>query len=140
MILLDTNVLSEQFRVSPSQAVVDWLNNQPLETLYLSSMTLAEIRAGIAIMPVGKKQKTLSESVENELFPLFAGRILAFDAEGSKTYAQVLRNTKLAGSGIETADAVIAAIALSNGLSIATRDESPFIAAGLKVINPWNYQ
>lgn len=137
MILLDTNVLSEQLLARPDRAVTDWLNSQPLETLYLSAMTVAELRAGVALMPAGKRQQALADSIEQQVLPLFAGRVLPFDAACTRAYAQVLAVTRRAGSGIAAADAIIAATALNAGLSVATRDESPFLAAGLGVINPW---
>lgn len=137
MILLDTNVISEQFRAVSDEAVIDWLNRQPLETLYLASMTVAELRAGVALMAVGKRRTVLSDSIEHQVLPVFVGRVLSFDVACTRAYADVLAAARKAGSGIETADAVIAAIALNNGFSVATRDVSPFLAAGVKVINPW---
>lgn len=140
MIVLDTNVISEQFRAAPDRAVIDWLNRQPMETLYLTAMTVAELRAGVALMPVGKRRTVLSDSIEHQLLPLFVNRVLQFDMACTRAYADVLATTRKAGSGIETADAVIAAIALNGGFSVATRDESPFLATGVKVINPWEIQ
>lgn len=138
MILLDTNVLSEQFRAQPDERVLDWLNEQPLETLYLSAMTVAEIRAGVALMPEGKRKKMLGDRIEEKLLPLFAGRVLSFDVSCTRAYADVLAKVKKSGSGIAAADAVIAATAHEGGFIVATRDTSPFVAAGLKVINPWS--
>lgn len=137
MILLDTNVISEQLRLEPSQVVLGWLNKQALETLYLSSMTVAELRAGVQLMPVGKRQAALHNSIENKLLPLFAGRVLPFDNACSRSYAKVLKTVKATGSGIATADAIIASIAKEGSFIVATRDVSPFVAAGLEVINPW---
>jgi len=140
MILLDTNVISEQFRAVPDETVIDWLNCQPLETLYLASMTVAELRAGVALMPAGKRRTALSDSIEHQVLPVFVGRVLSFDMACTRAYADVLAAARKAGSGIEAADAIIAAIALDNGFSVATRDVSPFQAAGVKVINPWEDQ
>lgn len=140
MILLDTNVISEQFRALPDETVIGWLNRQPLETLYLASMTVAELRAGVALMPAGKRQTVLRDSIERQLLPLFVGRVLSFDMACTRTYADVLAAARESGGGIETADAVIAAIALENGFSVATRDVSPFLVAGVNVINPWEDQ
>ena len=137
MILLDTKVISEQFRAAPNEVAINWLNRQPIETLYLSAMTVAELRAGVALMPAGKRKAALDESIEHQLLPLFIGRVLPFDMACTRSYAEVLATVRKAGSGIEAADAVIAAIALKDGLSAATRDHSPFEAAGVKVINPW---
>ena len=140
MILLDTNVISEQFRAVPDETVIDWLNRQPLETLYLASMTVAELRAGVALIPAGKRRTVLSDSIEHQVLPVFVGRVLSFDMACTRAYADVLASARKAGSGIEAADAVIAAIVLENGFSVATRDVSPFLAAGVSVINPWEDQ
>lgn len=137
MILLDTNVLFEQLRKQPDESVLAWLNEQPLETLYLSAMTVAEMRAGVALMPDGKRKKLLDESIEEKLLPLFSGRVLPFAMSCTRAYAEVLATARKAGSGIAAADAVIAAIAHNGGFIVATRDTSPFEAAGLRVINPW---
>ena len=140
MILLDTNVISEQFRSEPDETVINWLNRQPLETLYLASMTVAELRAGVALMPAGKRRLVLSDNIEHRVLPVFVGRVLPFDIACTRTYADVLAAARKNGSGIETADAVIAAIALDNGFSVATRDVGPFLAVGVEVINPWEDQ
>jgi predicted nucleic acid-binding protein len=140
MILLDTNVISEQFRAIPDETVIDWLNRQPLETLYLASMTVAELRAGIALMPAGKRRTVLSDNIEHQVLPVFVGRVLSFDMACTRAYADVLAAARKAGSGIETVDAVIAAIDLDCSFSVATRNVNPFLAAGVKVINPWEDQ
>lgn len=137
MILLDTNVISEPLRRSPAASVIEWIDAQPLETLYLSAMTVAELRAGVALMPAGKRRATLHESLEKQVLPMFVGRVLPFDLACTHAYAEVLVKARKAGSGIETADACIAAVAFANGFVVATRDTSPFQAAGLRVINPW---
>ncbi|MFA7680430.1 MAG: type II toxin-antitoxin system VapC family toxin [Pigmentiphaga sp.] len=140
MILLDTNVISEQFRAVPDETVIGWLNRQPLETLYLASMTVAELRAGVALMPAGKRRTVLSDSIEHQVLPIFVGRVLSFNMACTRAYADVLAAARKAGSGIEAADAVIAAIALESGFSVATRDVSPFLTAGVNVVNPWEDQ
>ena len=138
MILLDTNVISEPLRPSPDARVSDWLDAQPLETLYLSAMTVAELRAGVALMPAGKRRTLLHERLEGQVLPMFAGRVLAFDMVCTSAYAELMVRVRTAGSGIATADACIAAVALANGFAVATRDTSPFLAAGLQVFNPWS--
>lgn len=137
MILLDTNVVSEPLRHSPEVSVIEWIDAQPLETLYLSAMTVAELRAGVALMPNGKRRVALHESLERHVLPMFVGRVLSFDLACTRAYAEVLATARKAGSGIEAADACIAAVALANGFVVATRDTSPFQAAGLTVIDPW---
>jgi len=137
MILLDTNVVSEQLRPLPDAHVSVWLDAQSLETLYLASMTVAELRAGVAMMPMGKRRDAFHEEVEKHILPMFAGRVLPFEMSCTSAYADVMARVRKAGSGIETADACIAAVALANGFTVATRDVNPFRAAGLDVINPW---
>ena len=137
MILLDTNVISETQRQEPNARVLEWLDAQALETLYLSAITVAELRAGIALMPTGKRRGSLHETLEKRLLPMFANRVLSFDMACTKAYAALLAKSRAAGLAIETADAFIAAVAIANGFTVATRDTTPFEAAGLKIVNPW---
>jgi predicted nucleic acid-binding protein len=138
MILLDTNVISETQRQEPNVRVLDWLDAQALETLYLSTITVAELRAGIALMPVGKRRASLDENLEKRLLPMFANRVLPFDMACTKAYAELFAKSRAAGLAVETADAFIGAVALANGFTVATRDSSPFEAAGVTIFNPWD--
>ncbi|GAA4355558.1 type II toxin-antitoxin system VapC family toxin [Variovorax defluvii] len=138
MILLDTNVVSEPLRPAPDARVIAWIDAQPLETLYLSTMTVAELRAGVTLMPAGRRRDKLHDYIERDLLPSFAGRVLPIDLACTAAYAKVLATTKRAGSGIETADALIAAVASANEFIVASRDAHPFRTAGLKVVNPWD--
>jgi toxin FitB len=90
MILLDINVVSEPQRQEPNAHVLDWLDGQALETLYLSAMTVAELRAGISLMPAGKRRDSLHENLEKRLLPLFANRVLSFDIACTSAYAELL--------------------------------------------------
>lgn len=137
MILLDTNVVSEPWKLAPEPRVLAWIDAQAIDTLYLSAITLAELRFGIAALPAGKRRDTLHRRLEEEVLPLFNGRILAFDLDASKSYADFMAVAKAAGRAIGTADGYIAATAGAHGLMVATRDTSPFDAAGLNTINPW---
>jgi predicted nucleic acid-binding protein len=137
MILLDTNVVSEPLRQEPDLCVIHWLDVQPIETLYLSSITVAELRAGIAMLPVGRRQAGLHENLEKRVLPLFAGRVLPFDLPCTHAYAELLARTRKNGLAIAAADGFIAAIAAAGGFTVATRDTSPFEAAGVAVVNPW---
>jgi predicted nucleic acid-binding protein len=137
MILLDTNVVSEPLRASGDPGVLLWIDAQIIETLYLSTISLAELRYGIAALPAGKRRHTLHSSLEKRILPLFAGRILPFDAAASEAYATLRAVAKAQGSAIAPADGYIAATAAVHGLMVATRDVAPFRAAGLTVINPW---
>lgn len=140
MILLDTNVVSEPLKVASNTNVLAWIDAQIIETLYLSTITLAELRFGIAVLPEGKRRDKLTFSLEQRVLPLFSGRILAFDDLASKSYAMLRARARGAGQAISPADGYIAAIAMTHGFTVATRDTSPFEAAGLAVINPWMYQ
>jgi len=137
MILLDTNVISEPLRHAPEAGVVEWIDAQSLETLFLSAITVAELRAGVALLPSGKRRTGLQESLEKRVLPLFAGRVLPFDLACTQAYAKLMAKARAAGLAIAAADGYIAAIAAANGFAVATRDTSPFEAAGVLVINPW---
>jgi len=137
MILLDTNVVSEPLRPAPQPQVLDWFDGQALETLYLSAFTVAELRAGVALMPTGKKRTALHEHLEKQILPLFAQRILPFDSTCTQACGALIAKTRAAGFSISTADACIAATAAAHGFRVATRDVRPFQAAGITVINPW---
>lgn len=140
MILIDTNVVSEPWKPMPDARVLAWLDAQAIETLFLSTITIAELRFGIAAMPEGKRRTVLHNRLEGEVLPLFSGRILSFDDEASKAYATLMAEARASGKAIGSADGYIAATALAHGFSVATRDVSPFEAAGLKVLNPWAIQ
>lgn len=137
MILLDTNVVSEPLKPGPDPRVLAWIDAQAIDTLYLSAITVAELRLGIATMPLGRRRDTLHSRLEREVVPLFQGRILVFDLNASQAYAELMSRAKTAGKAIGKADGYIAAAAVAHGLIVATRDESPFLASGLRTINPW---
>jgi predicted nucleic acid-binding protein len=137
MILIDTNAISELWRPAADARVLAWFNAQAIETLCISAVTVAELRYGIAALPIGQRRRTLHERMERDVFQLFGGRVLPFDLDASQAYADLMARAKAAGKAIGLADAYIAATAISNGLMVATRDTSPFEAAGLTIINPW---
>ncbi|MGO4128278.1 type II toxin-antitoxin system VapC family toxin [Inquilinus sp. YAF38] len=136
MILLDTNVISETMRTAEGR-VVAWIDAQPVETLFLSAVTVAELRFGVALMPAGKRREGLHEYLERRVLPLFHGRVLSFDLAASQAYAELMSRARAAGLAISIADGYIAAIATANNFMVATRDTSPFKAAGVNVIDPW---
>jgi predicted nucleic acid-binding protein len=137
MILLDTNLVSEPWKPKPDPRVVAWIDAQAVETLFLSAVTVAELRFGIAAMPSGKRRKVLDERLEGDLLPVFVGRVLPFDLDASRAYAELMSKAKITGQAINMADGYIAAIAAARGLSVASRDVAPFHAAGVPIINPW---
>jgi len=137
MIVLDTNVVSEIMKPEPDPAVHAWLNDQAAETLFLSSITLAELGYGIKAMPEGKRKNRL-EIVLDGLLELFNGRLLPFDADAARQYAVLAAAARRRGQGFPVPDGYIAAIAAARGWMVASRDTSPYEAGGIAVINPWH--
>jgi predicted nucleic acid-binding protein len=136
MIILDTNVISEAMKPEPNLSVKAWLNQQVVETLYLSSITLAELLFGIAALQAGRRKEMLEDAL-NGLKDLFRDRILPFDADAAQHYAQLAVMAKNSGRGFPTPDGYIAAIAASRHFTVASRDIAPYEAAGVPLINPW---
>ncbi|MBK6907940.1 MAG: type II toxin-antitoxin system VapC family toxin [Rhodocyclaceae bacterium] len=136
MIVLDTNVVSEAMKPEPHPAVRAWLNDQAAETLYLSSVTLAELLFGIGALPMGKRKEMLAQALDG-LMGLFRDRVLSFDTDAARRYAELAVTAKAAGRGFPTPDGYIAAIAVSRGFIVASRDIAPYEAACVAVINPW---
>ncbi|MGV9412475.1 PIN domain-containing protein [Nocardia sp. NPDC003693] len=137
MIILDTNVISEPLRKAPDAGVIAWIDAQNLETLYLTAVTVGELRYGAALLPDGRRRDILLEQLEHHLLPLFAGRVLPYDLDAAESYGRLMAAARAAGSAVATADGMIAAIADVSKFSVATRDVTPFVAAGIPVIDPW---
>ena len=136
MIVLDTNVISEAMKPDPHPSVLAWLNNQAAETLFLSSVTLAELLFGIASLPAGKRKAMLEQALDG-LMGLFKDRLLSFDTDAARCYAELAVMAKSSGRGFPTPDGYIAAISASRGFIVASRDTAPYKAANVTVINPW---
>jgi hypothetical protein len=136
MIVLDTNVVSEAMKPNPHPAVRAWLNDQVADTLYLSSVTLAELLFGIAALPAGKRKDMLGKTLDG-LMGLFKDRILPFDANAAQRYAGLAVTAKTGGREFPMPDGYVAAIAASRGFIVASRDTAPYAAVGVSVINPW---
>lgn len=137
MILLDTNIVSEAIKPAPHPSVLAWLDAQVAETLFLPSITVGELLFGVGALPEGRRKELLAARVDR-LLEDFAGRILAFDTEAARRYAELAVQARRAGHGFPTPDGYIAAIAAAHGLAVASRDTSAFRAAGLTVIDPWS--
>jgi hypothetical protein len=137
VIVLDTNVISEPLRKVPDARVIAWIDAQAVETLYLSAITVAELRFGIASLPAGRRRNGLHDSLEARVLPRFAGRVLVFDLMAAQSYAELMTRARASGLAIGVADGYIAATAAANRMTIATRDTVPFEAAGVAVVNPW---
>ena len=138
MILVDTNVVSEPLRENPEPRVANWLDAQALETLYLSAITVAELRFGVHALPKGRRRGRLHDHLEQQVLPLFAGRVLVFDLPASQAYAELMAKARSAGRAISVSDGYIAATAAANAMIVATRDTAPFESAGLTTIDPWS--
>jgi toxin FitB len=137
VILVDTNVISEPLKARGDSRVVAWLDRQPADTLFISTISVSEILFGVAALAAGKRRNRLAAAFETAILRLFAGRVLSFDLEAARAYASLMSAARVRGLSISIVDGQIAAIAKANGFSVATRDEAPFRAAGLNVINPW---
>ena len=137
MIVLDTNVVSELIRPNPSSIVVDWVAGQAVPRLYLTTISEAELRYGVQILPPGERRTRLLEEVEGMLTEDFAGRILPFDSAAAHAYAAIAAARRAAGRPINHADCQIAAIARCRGAPVATRDVADFEGSGVDVIDPW---
>lgn len=137
MIVLDTNVVSELMRERPQPEVLAWADGHPANTLFTTAITEAEVRAGIAVLPEGKRRRGLAEAAERLFAVAFAERILSFDSEASRAYGFLAASRRAAGRAISTHDCLIAAIARSHAAGVATRDVGGFQDCGVEVINPW---
>ena len=137
MIILDTNVVSELMLPIPSSHVADWVAGQATASLYLSTVSEAELRFGVEILPTGERRNRLLRQVDGMLREDFAGRILPFDSAAAQAYAVIAAARRAAGRPVNHADCQIAAIARCRGASVATRDVHDFEGTGIEVINPW---
>lgn len=142
MFLLDTNVISELSKPSPSEAVLSWFAATPAQHIYISSVTLCEIEFGLALLPAGKRRDALRAAMQGLVQEEFAGRCLPLDARCAATYGQLAAAQQLKGRTCSTEDAMIAAIALTHQQALVTRNAKDFEGIegieGLRIVNPWN--
>ncbi|MDR1186797.1 MAG: type II toxin-antitoxin system VapC family toxin [Bifidobacteriaceae bacterium] len=138
MILLDTNVVSEPMKLGGGDPLVSgWLNAQAPGTLCLSTITVAELLYGVAILPAGIRRERLHRRLTVEVLPVFSDRIFGFDYAAAATNSELRARAKARGRPIPDSDGFIAAIALSRGFALATRNTRHFEGVGLELINPW---
>lgn len=140
MFLIDTNVISELMRATPAPSVLNWFSTQDPATLYLSAVTEAELRTGVAILPAGQRREGLKAALDATIAVDFEGRILPFDTDAAKTYAEIASMRRAAGRPIADADCQIAAIARAAGAIVATRNLRDFEGCGVDLLNPWGGQ
>lgn len=137
MTILDTNVVSELMKSSPSPAVIAWMSSQTTEELFTTTITVAEILYGVEILPHGRRRDQLLEEAEATFSEDFAGRILLFDEAAAHLFALIGAARRTRGRPIGFPDAPIAAIARAHKTALATRDMDDFEGCGLRLVNPW---
>lgn len=136
MIILDTNVVSEVMRKTPSAAVLRFLNKHPEDDFFVTAITVAEIWAGVAKNKDPVQRADLSERAA-AMFDMFGDRVLPFDTDAAVAFGDIIGPAKRRGETIHFPDGAIAGIAKANNGIVATRDLRPFVQAGLDVVNPW---
>ena len=140
MILLDTNVISELMRTEPARIVLDWFGQHDAAELFISAVTEAELRTGVAILPEGQRRDRLQLALDAMIDQDFQTHVLPFDSPAAKAYADIAAGRRAAGRPIAEADCQIAAIARAMGAPVATRNVKDFDGCGIRLINPWNDQ
>lgn len=137
MFALDTNVVSEITRPVPDRRVVRWFEETPRESLFLPSVVVAELYAGIEIMPLGKKRSALAEFVLAFIAQAPKDHVLGFGFDEAIHYARIVALRRQIGREIKQLDAQIAAIAAANKMQVVTRNVRDFENCGIEVTNPW---
>lgn len=137
MYLIDTNVASELMRPEPMTAVAAWIAERDAQEMYLTAVSEAELRYGVAILPAGKRRSALEAAMARWFDQGFIGRILPFDSAAARAYAEIAAGRRDAGRPIGEADCQIAAICRSRGAVLVTRNVRDFEDTGVKIIDPW---
>jgi toxin FitB len=136
--LLDTCVVSELIAKQPNQTVLDWLNTQPNQDLYLSAITIGELVKGIGKLPDSKRKSSLQDWFDDDLLVRFAARILPLDLDAMVLWGKLISRLEPQGRILPLMDSLIAAIALQGAFTLVTRNEKDFAGTGLTIFNPWN--
>lgn len=137
MIVLDTNVISELMRREPDAGVTAWIGEQPMASLFTTTLTQAEIFYGLALLPEGRRRDALLAAVRPVFEDDLAGRVLPFDTDAALAYPEIAAGRRKGGHPISQIDAQIAAIVRSRGAGLATRNVSDFADCGIAIVNPW---
>ena len=137
--LLDTNTVSELVSVKPNQRVLDWIDAADENLLYLSVMTLGEIRQGVAALPQSKKRTILETWLEVDLQSRFGSRVLPIDQAVADRWGWIMAQSQAKGLTMPVVDCLLAATALQHNLSVVTRNVNDFAASGVAVVNPWEF-
>ena len=136
--LLDTAVVSELVRKSPSVPVLEWIAGQDEASLYLSVLTIGELEKGIARLPASARRSRLLSWVRRDLVERFGGRLLPIDARTATRWGAITGESEKRGRPLPVIDCLIAATALLHGLTVATRNVGDFERCGAACVNPWN--
>jgi hypothetical protein len=137
LVVLDTNVISEPTKPNPNASVLRWLASQDRFSAVITTVSQAEMLAGIEMMPSGNRRDQLNSRVQTMLRVIYVNRILPFDEGAAYSYGKILAVRKAAGRPIPIADAMIAAITKSRRATLATRNIDDFADCGIRVVNPW---
>lgn len=137
MIIFDTNVISELMRPGPNSEVLRWMDSQPMPSIWTTSVTLYELRAGILSMPAGRKRTALQQFFEQWFDQVLERRILDFDAEAAERAAELEAAAKAKGRPVDPRDTMIAGIVVANHATLATRNVKHFAEIAKSVVNPW---
>lgn len=137
MIILDTNVISEAFRPVPDQRVGEWLSAQPKDRVFTTAISKAELLTGLALLPDGERKRALADAIAAFFAEHLETPVLAFDEPAALQYARIFSQRRSKGRPISEMDCQIAAIALTGGYAVATRNDMDFAGCGIAVINPW---
>jgi len=137
MILLDTNVLSALMDVVPDETVTRWLNQQPRDSIWITAVTLMEIRFGLHTMPTGRKRGVLTQAFATLLQEKIQRRIALFDSFAAEQAAELMAQRKLKGRPVDLRDTMIAGTALASRATLATRNTSHFADLSVPIVNPW---
>ena len=137
MIILDTNVLSALMRKAPEAAVVEWLDRQPADSVWISAITLFEARLGLALLPSGRRRRALETAFERLLLEDLEGRVLDFDTAAATEAAVLAAGRQKAGRPADMRDTLIAGIALARRATVATRNLRHFRDLTVPVVDPW---
>lgn len=138
MIILDTNVVSALMRFPADSVVVAWLDRQPASSIWITVVTLYEIRTGIGLLPAGSRRNALEDAFDRLLFAALDQRILDFDRSAALAASALTTQRKLQGRTVGLADTQIAGIATARRAAIATRNIRHFSDVDVPVIDPWN--
>ena len=137
MLVIDTNVASELMRPAPTPSVAAWIAERDASAMYLTAVSEAELRFGVAILPEGRRRTALEAAMRRWLKIGFADRILPFDSAAARAYAAIAADRRSSGRPIGDADCQIAAISRSRGASLVTRNVRDFEGTGVDVLDPW---